>query len=127
MSAQLRLVKPRHENRSVPVRLPNDEASGPSANVATAPSAPGVSSEDRAERRQVTVMFSDLVGSTVLSVHMDPASPLRIWRHFVTAIRHRASAGAPRDQDLVSLPPSCPAIHLPNNLSVMGGLYGVAL
>ena len=25
MSAQLRLVKPRHENRSVPVRLPNDE------------------------------------------------------------------------------------------------------
>ena len=27
---------------------------------------------DTAERRQVTVMFSDLVGSTALSVHMDP-------------------------------------------------------
>src|SRR6476646_8660188 len=27
---------------------------------------------DRAERRQVTVMFSDLVGSTALSARMDP-------------------------------------------------------
>src|SRR5262249_10015919 len=27
---------------------------------------------DAAERRQVTVMFSDLVGSTALSAHMDP-------------------------------------------------------
>jgi class 3 adenylate cyclase len=31
-----------------------------------------VSPEDRAERRQVTVMFSDLVGSTALSARMDP-------------------------------------------------------
>ena len=30
----------------------------PSADVTTAPSAPSVSPEDRAERRQVTVMFS---------------------------------------------------------------------
>ena len=35
-------------------------------------SAPSISSEDRAERRQVTVMFSDLVGSTALSARMDP-------------------------------------------------------
>jgi class 3 adenylate cyclase len=35
-------------------------------------SAPSVSPEDRAERRQVTVMFSDLVGSTALSARMDP-------------------------------------------------------
>src|SRR6202040_3918190 len=28
--------------------------------------------KDTAERRQVTVMFSDLVGSTALSVRMDP-------------------------------------------------------
>jgi predicted ATPase/class 3 adenylate cyclase len=33
---------------------------------------PCVSPEDRAERRQVTVMFSDLVGSTALSARMDP-------------------------------------------------------
>jgi class 3 adenylate cyclase/predicted ATPase len=33
---------------------------------------PSVSSEDHAERRQVTVMFSDLVGSTALSARMDP-------------------------------------------------------
>ncbi|MFY9838790.1 MAG: adenylate/guanylate cyclase domain-containing protein, partial [Xanthobacteraceae bacterium] len=31
-----------------------------------------VSPEDRAERRQVTVMFSDLVGSTALSARVDP-------------------------------------------------------
>src|SRR5215471_6639286 len=35
------------------------------------PSATSVSPEERAERRQVTVMFSDLVGSTALSARMD--------------------------------------------------------
>jgi class 3 adenylate cyclase len=44
----------------------------PSADVATTPSVPNVAPEDRAERRQVTVMFSDLVGSTALSARMDP-------------------------------------------------------
>jgi hypothetical protein len=39
---------------------------------AKASSAPTVSPEDRGERRQVTVMFSDLVGSTALSARMDP-------------------------------------------------------
>ena len=50
------------------------DASGkaPSADVATASSAPSAFPEDRAERRQVTVMFSDLVGSTALSARMDP-------------------------------------------------------
>src|SRR5262249_31532085 len=33
---------------------------------------PGDLSKDAAERRQVTVMFSDLVGSTALSTRMDP-------------------------------------------------------
>ena len=44
----------------------------PSADAATTSSAPSASPEDRAERRQVTVMFSDLVGSTALSARMDP-------------------------------------------------------
>src|SRR6478752_4152302 len=50
------------------------DASGkaPSAELATASTAPSASPEDRAERRQVTVMFSDLVGSTALSTRMDP-------------------------------------------------------
>jgi class 3 adenylate cyclase len=39
--------------------------------AATPSSGPAVP-KDRAERRQVTVMFSDLVGSTALSAHMDP-------------------------------------------------------
>jgi class 3 adenylate cyclase len=46
-------------------------AQATAADVAT-PSAPRLSPEDRAERRQVTVMFSDLVGSTALSARMDP-------------------------------------------------------
>ena len=50
------------------------ETSGktPSVDAATTSSAPSAQPEDRAERRQVTVMFSDLVGSTALSARMDP-------------------------------------------------------
>jgi class 3 adenylate cyclase len=44
----------------------------PSADAKMPSSAVGVSSEDRAERRQITVLFSDLVGSTALSARMDP-------------------------------------------------------
>jgi class 3 adenylate cyclase len=44
----------------------------PSVDAVTPSSAPSASPEDRAERRQVTVMFSDLVGSTALSARMDP-------------------------------------------------------
>src|SRR5215471_15879013 len=44
----------------------------PSVTPATASSTPSAHPEDRAERRQVTVMFSDLVGSTALSAQMDP-------------------------------------------------------
>ena len=43
----------------------------PSPDVATTTGAQRTP-EDRAERRQVTVMFSDLVGSTALSARMDP-------------------------------------------------------
>src|SRR6516225_6248205 len=50
------------------------DASGktPSVDAAFSSRTPGASPEDRAERRQVTVMFSDLVGSTALSARMDP-------------------------------------------------------
>jgi class 3 adenylate cyclase/predicted ATPase len=44
----------------------------PAEDVATRSTAPSASPEDRAERRQVTVMFSDLVGSTSLSTSTDP-------------------------------------------------------
>jgi class 3 adenylate cyclase len=40
--------------------------------TATTSSTPSAAPEDRAERRQVTVMFSDLVGSTALSARIDP-------------------------------------------------------
>src|SRR5215813_11996172 len=50
------------------------EASGkaPSVDAASTSSAPSVRPEDRAGRRQVTVMLSDLVGSTALSARLDP-------------------------------------------------------
>src|SRR5215472_8789023 len=50
------------------------DASGkaPFVDAANASSAPSARPEDRAERRQVTVMFSDLVGSTAMSARMDP-------------------------------------------------------
>jgi class 3 adenylate cyclase/predicted ATPase len=49
--------------------LTGREKDAPKAAVATAPSAVP---QDAAERRQVTVMFSDLVGSTALSARTDP-------------------------------------------------------
>jgi class 3 adenylate cyclase len=47
-------------------------AKAPSIDVATPSSTANTPHEDRAERRQVTVMFSDLVGSTALSARLDP-------------------------------------------------------
>lgn len=44
---------------------------GPSTHRPNTSNAPDLPPEDRAERRQVTVMFSDLVGSTALSARMD--------------------------------------------------------
>ena len=56
--------------------LRTDEAATASAAdkvpASSVPSAQSPSPEDRAERRQVTVMFSDLVGSTALSARLDP-------------------------------------------------------
>ena len=51
--------------------LKDVEKSSPVAAVAAAPAATPRSA-DTAERRQVTVMFIDLVGSTALSARMDP-------------------------------------------------------
>ena len=44
----------------------------------TAPTVSEPPSKDTAERRQVTVMFSDLVGSTALSAGMDPEDPREV-------------------------------------------------
>src|SRR5262249_35929062 len=49
--------------------LSGGEKFAPTAAIGTAASAVP---QDAAERRQVTVMFSDLIGSTALSARMDP-------------------------------------------------------
>src|SRR6516162_8687931 len=51
--------------------LKGAEKSVPAVAVAAVPSA-APRAADTAERRQVTVMFSDLVGSTALATRMDP-------------------------------------------------------
>jgi class 3 adenylate cyclase len=45
-----------------------------------------VGPEDRAERRQVTVMFSDLVGSTALSTRMDPEDLREVISAYQTCV-----------------------------------------
>ena len=46
------------------------------------------SPRDTAERRQVTVMFSDLVGSTALSARMDPED---LWELISAGAQHRSA------------------------------------
>src|ERR1700676_1877220 len=64
----------------------------PSADVATTSSDLNVSPEDRAERRQITVMFSDLVGSTALSARMDPED----FREVISAYQNSVAAAVGR-------------------------------
>jgi class 3 adenylate cyclase len=54
--------------------LSNARAPAQAPSISTPPATPSVSAaaETSTERRQVTVMFSDLVGSTALSARMDP-------------------------------------------------------
>ena len=64
------------------------DASGKASpgDAATASSAPSTHPEDRAERRQVTVMFSDLVGSTALSARMDPEDLREVISAYQTCV-----------------------------------------
>jgi class 3 adenylate cyclase len=48
------------------------ELASAAASVTSQPAAPEPSPHDGAERRQLTVMFTDLVGSTALSTRLDP-------------------------------------------------------
>ena len=57
-----------------------------SADDATTTSPASVSPEDRAERRQVTVLFSDLVGSTALSARMDPEDLREVISAYQTCV-----------------------------------------
>ena len=61
-----------------------DESTKASSSTA-APKAEAVV-EDRAERRQVTVLFSDLVGSTALSARMDPEDLREIISAYQTCV-----------------------------------------
>jgi class 3 adenylate cyclase len=66
----------------------------PSVDAATTSSAPSVHPEDRAERRQVTVMFSDLVGSTALSARMDPEDLREVISAYQKCVSYRKPSRA---------------------------------
>jgi hypothetical protein len=63
-------------------------ALGSASSAPVVPPAPTPSGEDAAERRQLTVMFCDLVGSTSLSARLDPED----MRQIIRAIRMRCRA-----------------------------------
>ena len=65
-----------------------------SVDPATTSSAPSARPEDRAERRQVTVMFSDLVGSTALSPAWTRKTSARSFWPIRNASRTSCSASA---------------------------------
>ena len=58
----------------------------PSVNTTTTSSTPSAHPEERAERRQVTVMFSDLVSSTALSARMDPEDLREVISAYQTCV-----------------------------------------
>jgi len=53
--------------------------------AAQAPALPGGSVQDEAERRQLTVMFCDLVGSTAISARLDPEDMRDVIRAYQDA------------------------------------------
>lgn len=64
--------------------------------ITLAAAAPAAPPRDTAERRQVTVMFSDLVGSTALSARMDPEDFARGHCGLSEAAGIRRVPGMPR-------------------------------
>jgi SAM domain (Sterile alpha motif) len=93
------------------------DASGkttPSVDTATGSSASKPHPEDHAERRQVTVMFSDLVGSTALSGRMDPEDLREVISAYQKCVAETvqrfggfvAKYHGRRRSDLLRLPPS---------------------
>jgi class 3 adenylate cyclase len=83
----------------------------------TAASAPPASAKmDTAERRQVTVMFSDLVGSTALSARVDPEDLREVISAYQKCVADtvqrfgRACAAGSADSRVPSLPAKLPII-----------------
>jgi predicted ATPase/class 3 adenylate cyclase len=64
----------------------NTDGKPPSAEADSGHAALTPHPEDRAERRQVTVMFSDLVGSTALSARMDPEDLREVISAYQTCV-----------------------------------------
>jgi class 3 adenylate cyclase len=76
-------------------------ADSPGAAVVVTTPAP----EPQAERRQITVMFCDLVGSTALSARLDPEQLRDViggYHHCCTAVIERAASGGGRRPSPIS-------------------------
>ena len=81
----------------------------PEAATAAPQLAPGCepSRRDEAERRQVTVMFADLVGSTALSTGMDPEDCARSFRPIRSASPRPWATSAGSSPDIWGMASSC--------------------
>ena len=103
-------------------------AAGRLVDAASTSTAPSLHPEDRAERRQVTVMFSDLVGVTALSARMDPEDLREVISAYQNASRPALcrSHSARRDQFMpersVELP-SAPGLALGSRKSTTSAYH----
>jgi hypothetical protein len=80
-----------------------------------------VSPRDTAERRQVTVMFSDLVGSTALSARMDPEDLREVISAYQSPSRIPCSASAGSWRSTWAMGCSCiSGIHKPTKTKQSG-------
>ena len=69
---RMRILKAVRELEADSESLPDAKPTTTEVAAATAATAPFTSTSSEAERRQLTVMFCDLVGSTALSTQLDP-------------------------------------------------------
>jgi len=87
------------------------------------PEAPTISGE----RRHITVMFSDLVGSTALSARMDPEDLREAFRLIRSALPKRCAASPGSSQNSWATASSCTSAILRPTRTTPSGQYGRGL
>ena len=87
-----------HRKRLLAAIAASAARAGPRAPAPPAPALPPAPAEAQAERRPLTVMFVDLVGSTTLSTRLDPED----LRELIGAYHRRVAATVEREGGFVA-------------------------